>query len=158
MNPVIFLDIDGVLNSADWLRRGWMADMDDIGATRHFNPEAGARLNRVIKATSCELVISSTWRITHSCKWIQRTLRRRGVPRARVIGKTPGGGGFRGPQIQDWLDSHEPRRFAILDDSDDMTDALYHRLIRTTWERGLQDEHVGPLIAMLEKPTSVRPP
>lgn len=59
--PVLFLDIDGVLNSADWMRRrgpglrsGCHPDMLD--------PDACKRLHRVLCATGCDVVLSSAWR------------------------------------------------------------------------------------------------
>lgn len=74
----------------------------------------------------------------------------------------------RGVEIQAWLDEpavwtgtgfidggplSPPRRnlikrFAIVDDSDNMGH-LKPYLVRTTWQEGLQDEHVGLLIKML---------
>lgn len=151
--PVIFLDIDGVLNSANWMHMGHMgADFDDVGKRKHLDPRAGRVLNRILKLVPSEIVISSAWRIGHSCKWMQRALRARGVTRARVIGRTPGGGGFRGPQIQDWLDAHDPRPFVIIDDSDDMLDVQRPRLVRTDWQTGLLEEHIEPICALLRTP------
>lgn len=50
---VLFLDIDGVLN----------AHFFDVDAqSSHIKPKCVERLNRVLKATRCALVISSAWR------------------------------------------------------------------------------------------------
>jgi hypothetical protein len=94
---VLFLDIDGVLNSEEWMRAGHMKDIDRDA----FSPELCARLERVIQATGCDIVISSSWRIGHSTDEILGHLRARGAPSARVIGATPGwrtgmGGGIVG--------------------------------------------------------------
>lgn len=154
--PVIFLDIDGVLNSASWMHMGHMSgDFDDVGKRKHFDPNACAMLNRILKRVPSDIVISSAWRITHSCKWMQRALRARGVTRARVIGQTPGGGGYRGPQIQAWLDANAPRPFVIIDDSDDMGIALMPRLVRTDWKTGLLEEHIEPICQLLQQAPNV---
>jgi hypothetical protein len=158
--PILFLDVDGVLNSAEWAERGTMWGVS-IGS---LDPEACARLERVIAATGCELVLSSSWRrYGDDPAWFEAMLHERGCASARFIGQTPSlawklsergtilGVRERGDEIQAWLDGapeHAGRPFAIVDDSSDMAH-LAHRLVRTTWERGLQDEHVEALIAML---------
>jgi hypothetical protein len=149
--PILFLDIDGVLNSVEWMKHGTMWG-SNLGA---LDPVACARLDRVLVATGADIVLSSAWRHSTSCEKMQTFLRVRGCPSARVIDRTPWGsemppdsGDERGHQIQHWLDTHPTPRFAIVDDSTDMVHLL-PKLIRTPWETGLGDEHVELLIAML---------
>lgn len=153
---VLFLDIDGVLNSSGWMAAGHMRD-DVLG---HFAPHLCARLERVLAATNAVIVVSSSWRIAHSDSAIQHYLRTRGVPSARVIGSTPthveqAGHGIRvgyesrGHEIVAWLRAHpQVASFAIVDDSDDMG-PVKSRLVRTSWARGIEDVHVDRLIALL---------
>lgn len=160
MNPVLFLDVDGVLNSEEWMRAGHMRSIDADA----FAPHLCARLDRVVVASGCDVVISSSWRIGHTLHELRGFLRTRGAPVAasRVIGVTPAwrmaaGHGIvgaydrRGGEIQAWLDDH-PRHgpVAIVDDSDDMGH-LAHRLVLTSWQRGIEDEHVERLIALLSE-------
>ncbi len=149
---VIFLDVDGVLNSLEFL-----APIQQ-GARRledheWFDPAAVARLNRIVEATGADCVLSSTWRILHRMPDMRGFLKGAGFT-GRLIDKTPGGGGQRGPQIQQWLDDtaaigrHEVESFVILDDDSDMAHLLPH-LVQTSFGDGLQDEHVERAIAML---------
>lgn len=162
---VLFLDIDGVVNSAEWAAAGHMRCLGAEHNADHFAPHLCARLERVLAATGCAVVLSSSWRVTHSEGYIEELLRGAGATSARLIGATPtwrtvGAGRIvgayerRGAEIQAWLDAHpDPARtFAIVDDSDDMG-PLLHRLVRTTWQRGIEDRHVDALIAMLGRRT-----
>lgn len=55
----------------------------------------------------------------------------------------------RGAQIQSWLDDHpEVTHYVVLDDDADMGPVL-DRLVKTTWEYGLLDEHVDRAAGML---------
>jgi hypothetical protein len=59
MIKIIFLDIDGVLNTDRVVR---MRKNHDI-TTIEFDPEAMNNLRKIVNATNAKLVISSTWRI-----------------------------------------------------------------------------------------------
>jgi hypothetical protein len=163
-DPVLFLDIDGVVNSAEWAAAGHMRCLGAEHDADHFAPHLCARLERVLAATRCAIVLSSSWRVTHTEGYIEELLRNAGAPSARLIGATPtwrtiGDGQIvgayerRGAEIQTWLDANpDPARtFAIVDDSDDMG-PLVDRLVRTSWQRGIEDHHVEALIAMLGGP------
>lgn len=152
---VIFLDVDGVLNC---LSR-WKELPNVSREGTKLCPELTARLKRLVDATDARIVVSSTWRIAFMAE-LAGWLHRHGI-RDRVIGRTPSGGSGstpggilvsapeRGHEIQMWLDDHpEVQRFVILDDSTDMAH-LSDRLVRTTWQDGLQDEHVEQAIEML---------
>ena len=70
MNPVLFLDIDGVLNS----RECW----DRLRGLRHkIDREKVALLNEVVAATDCRIVVSSTWRkgVGQGKKGVRRSAR-----------------------------------------------------------------------------------
>ena len=167
---VIFLDVDGVLNSSAYMianpgsfdRASWITMLDPI---------ACGRLERVLVATGAQIVLSSTWRKRFNARQMQGMLRRRGAPSAEVIDVTPNGVlvnncqrapnkcvepgvfsdryGVRGHEIQRWLTLHpEVMNFAIIDDDSDMVH-LMQRLVHTSWLTGMLDEHVDGLIEML---------
>ena len=147
---VLFLDVDGVLNSARYLRENPGA-FDRKDESKHFDPAACARLDRVLFSTGAKVVVSSTWRLTNTTSQIERFLISRGAASARIIGATPPSwaGSRRGDEIQEYLDGHPGvTRFAIVDDDSDMLH-LIPRLVKTTWEEGLLDDHVEKLIRML---------
>lgn len=151
---VLFLDIDGVLNSTAWsIRR-------DPGRCP-IDPVAMGRLNRVLRETSAVVVVSSSWRIGRRIVDLRAVLREHGLE-GQVIGVTPylaradlprilpeERAVERGEEIRVWLDSHpEVECFAVVDDDSDM-DLVRDRFVQTCHEDGLQDEHADRLIALL---------
>ena len=153
MIRVLFLDIDGVLNSHAYMQKH-RAFWDFADVASMLDPDACARLDRVLTATGAAVVISSSWRICTRLADIRGALRTRGAPSARVIGKTPNPwtGSRRGHEIQRWMDARDDvESFAIVDDDSDM-EHLRDRLVQTHIADGLQDAHVMALVAMLRSP------
>lgn len=88
---VIFLDIDGVLNSQLWYskRRNFNTEAVDVHYPFYeFDPDAIICLNRIIKETGAKLIISSTWRKNRTIEELQELLNSVGVE-GEVIDKTP---------------------------------------------------------------------
>jgi len=140
---VLFLDIDGVLNSAYVIEKCGRGDIIDRTMVE--------RVNRIVDATDCKIVISSTWRLFYPLGVLSALLRVHGL-RDVLIGKTPDldrSQYNRGDEIQAWLDTQPcVEKFVILDDDSDMSDVINH-LVQTTFKEGLKDEHVDRAIAML---------
>lgn len=149
--PVLFLDVDGVLNSARFLR-------ENPGAFNHGNDEAGAmdpvavaRLEQVLVRAGAVIVVSSVWRILNTVEQILDFLHRRGAPSAKIIGTTPYLTGYRGGEIRAYLKEHpEITRFAIVDDDSDM-EPYYHKLVQTNKDEGMLDGDVELLVTMLNE-------
>jgi len=165
---ILFLDIDGVLNSTRWsMSRG----LADYWPTSEVDPAAVAVLNEVISRTSAKIVVSSTWRLGHSLDQLRDILVRSGLKdRGTIIGKTPDfsrierharptpDGSFkRGHEIQAWLSNFDHCRddapadvehFAIVDDDEDMAH-LDGNLVRTTSDDGLLLRHAMKLVELL---------
>jgi hypothetical protein len=175
---VLFLDIDGVLNSEAHMRR-----LDDqhrqLGHTDPTRPQhetrcecyrlecqidrdAITRLNRLVAETGAKIVVSSSWRKLLDPPELYRVLVSHGLV-AEIIGETPDGHKdpemlatfghieriFRGHEIDLWLKQHpEVERFVILDDASDM-EMHKNRLVQTDCEEGLLDEHVDLAIRMM---------
>lgn len=153
MTGVIFLDIDGVLNSVEYHRER------HIRGSKPLDPVAIRRLNHLTDRTGARTVISSSWR-----QWgflaVRDMLRAAGVT-GWIVSSTPilvGGvyesGIFgwvpRGHEIAAWLESTRTKveRFVILDDADDMAN-LMPRLVRTSHDVGLTDEDVRRAVFLL---------
>lgn len=175
----IFLDVDGVLNSAEMLMR--IPGSFDRSDWVHMLDQAPCdRLERVLVATGAKIVLSSSWRHHWNAARMTVLLQRRGVKSADVIDVTPnsvlvnncrrpknrcienlssgGGFGVRGHEIQRWLTLHpEVARFAIVDDDSDMAH-LSDRLVLTTWAEGMLDEHADRLIELLNDPERLAVP
>ncbi len=151
---VVFLDIDGVLNSTRYWDANKPLPMGQAGA---IDPEAVARLNRIVKATHADVVISSSWR-TMGVDLVQAMLKERGFVGA-VNGATPVKLGCdRCTEIEDWLYAHKYAaqwwRFAVLDDDprawrQDSDFGQWGRFFPTNYLAGLTDEHVDLVIAWL---------
>ena len=149
---VLFLDFDGVINSAKHFkslppeRAASEVEYDD----RSFDKVAIGRLNRIVKDTGCEVVVSSSWRLMYPLGKLCGILRRHGFCGRLLDATEDMPHGCRGDEIQRWLDEHPGvERFAIVDDNSDMGH-LVGQLVQTQWEHGLQDEHVAALIAALK--------
>jgi hypothetical protein len=134
---VIFLDLDGVLNS-----RPFVAGLGATEWDRMIDRRAVARLNELVRRSGAKIVITSSWRCQLPLARVESILRDHGLV-AQILGATPRLRPSRGTEIQAWLDAAEdpPEAFVILDDVDDV-DHLGTYLVLTTWEAGLQDEHV----------------
>jgi hypothetical protein len=167
---VIFLDIDGVLNSVAYMRtlevrHNQLGDHSPclcFRHDRHIDRDAVARLNRLVAETESKIVVSSSWRKLLDPPELHRILSEHGLV-AEVIGETPCGYDepelheihghleriYRGHEIDLWLRHHpEVDRFVILDDDSDMV-MHKNRLVQTDTEEGLLDEHVELAIRVM---------
>lgn len=150
---VLFLDIDGVLNFQSYIIQH--ANGGSSLSCEIVDPECVARVSTICAATDAKVVISSSWRILMEQDRLVAFLERNGF-RGEVIGYTPSiskNGRIRGDEIQAWLDHSVPEgetveAFVILDDDSDMG-KLLPRLVKTSFEVGLRDEHVSKAIALL---------
>jgi len=172
---IIFLDMDGVLNSVAFFDANPgrnpgtnpIVDTTSVGDswwTSMVDAEAVARLNRVIEATGAKIVISSSWRYHCEPEKMQRILEAEGF-KGEVIGRTPFHhllpqgirdlDGSRGQEISVWLTENthlDIENFVILDDLGPRAFAhVAPHLVHTTWGKGLLDEHVAFAIRMLLK-------
>ena len=154
----VFLDIDGVLNSGQWIEQHG-ADYTDT-PERAIDPAAVNRLNTITQGTGAVIVISSSWRIRFSFEQLKQILHSSGVL-ATIYGKTPaamarpnyfGPGISQTPRAIDiavWLKQHpEVDRYAILDEVTEIG-PLRPQLIWTDPETGLLDEHVEQAVSLL---------
>jgi len=106
---VIFLDVDGVLNTFD-LTRSYGLDYIDDGMVR--------RLGMVVGQTGADIVLSSYWRLHPSDRsLVDAALKEYGM---FVHDRTPSLSGPRSREISHWLSSNEDiSTYAILDDDDE---------------------------------------
>jgi hypothetical protein len=130
---LVFLDIDGVLNSDKTfiLAGAWPnlevdheADMGYFGGPRAkvvkapyvkypegIDKYAVGLLNKLLVATNAHIVVSSTWREGVDIYSLRLVLGAMGVDPTRVIGKTPEFRGNRGEQIFDFLQGIKEKRY-----------------------------------------------
>lgn len=148
---ILFLDIDGVLNS--------IASRRFTGNGLGMGQSHVDELVRIIDTTGCQIVVSSAWRhadvprtvSTHSA--FGQSLRASGggskVLRA-VVGVTDDKPDTRGDQISRWIDEHPGlTAFAIVDD--EPLGKHFDQLVATSFETGLTVDTADAIIAMLNE-------
>ena len=138
MKKVIFLDVDGVLNSRKTFvsKKGkgpWLIDVTFV-----------RRLNRILQETGASIVLSSVWR-----KYEKG--RKKVKEYVDFIEWTPQHDSrVRGLEIQLWLDKHpDVTRYAIIDDDADMLEG--QPLFQTSFDEGLTEEITQKVIDFLNK-------
>lgn len=165
---VLFLDCDGVLNSREFFRTskearsygnmtydGTWNDKDPNCWVAMLDSSKVGLLKDVVRNTGCKIVLSSTWRKHLSADAIKVPLSMSGFPDAPVVDATAdfGTGGERserGVEIRAWLDQHpEVTKYAVVDDDDDMGGISMDYFVQTSWDSGMQVNHVMKLIEIL---------
>jgi hypothetical protein len=162
MSGMLFLDIDGVLNSTSyWHQREQQLPLGKAGA---LDPESIGRLNRIVTETGCAVVLSSSWRGRGGPPVVQTMLRERGFV-GTLIDATPFKLGCpRCAEIDEWLCSRfgllvpDWLRYVVLDDDSDAFDAegpfaVAGRFVQTNYLVGLQDNGVDLAIEWLGPPS-----
>lgn len=151
---VIFLDIDGVLNSNRYDRERSPDDTNNIDETRL------PLLQRIVEQTNARIVLSSSWRkhwdadeslCDETGKGLNQVFARYGLT---IFGKTPViSPGDRDKEVRAWLSAHDGdvEAFVIIDDILTGWGDLSDQLVRTSPRigRGLENEHVEQAIGLL---------
>ena len=135
---VIFLDVDGVLNSEKDL-------LEAKGKSELFDRPL-ALLKELVESTKAKIVVSSTWRIGCS-KSGRNSWYRLAEYQMEVYDITPvinKPGVQRGDEIRAWLENakEEIDAFVILDDDADMCEFTGTNLVQTSMKTGLLEYHV----------------
>lgn len=151
---IIFLDVDGVLNSID--------------SEDHFHcfiglDYSGIKLLReIVDATGAEIVLVSTWKLSWDKdgsrpdslgSYLDTRLAEEGLT---IIDKTDYAGIHdRGHGIVDWLSEHPTDSWIVLDDeifNDYEECGILPRLVKTDfYDGGLKEKHVEMAINLLNK-------
>lgn len=147
-DSILFLDIDGVLLSGEWLKK--------CRNPLCIEPIKVEMLNIICKYSECKVVVSSTWRRDEQCR--ERLIKAgfKGVFhadwRTTMEDVDPKTGLFigltRGNEIQKWLDNNPWKNYVIVDDDRDMLPSQKNRLVLTDFEQGLTSQHVGQIVTM----------
>lgn len=161
MKKVIFLDIDGVLNTGE----GPNAPQDRFGDA--FNPNAIENLSKVIAEAGAEIVVSSSWKF-FGLDGMQEMWKERNLP-GQVIGITPNTISdemllnanlddmdslcFKGLEIKEWLAKHGKMidNYAILDDENSFLPEQQPHFVKTNPECGISKEDVNRVIEILNR-------
>lgn len=131
---VVFLDIDGVLNTIfSWGKRPHAAALE---------PERVARINALCAATGAVIVVTSTWRLVFDMDGLRQLLTGAGLT-APIVDVTPClDTGHRCDEIRFWVNSQPepPDSYVIFDD--DETAGIEGHFVWIARSRGVEDWHV----------------
>jgi len=144
---ILFLDIDGVINTKESMRKGVHFPID---------PYCAFLVGKIKLDTGCDVVLSSSWRHLDDG---YAEVEKRVVP---LRGKTGSCcSGIRGVEIYNWMRDNIPGfdsthkgdfRFAILDDDSDMLLWQKDHFFQTSFtEGGLTEEIANKVIEHLNK-------
>jgi HAD domain in Swiss Army Knife RNA repair proteins len=193
---ILFLDFDGVLNSHDYLFRrkqtAFACDAELVPrdltqkellagaksparkrstyrASQDLDPLAVARLNQIVAESSCDVVISSFWRLDWDVSDLEAILRFQGYQHV-VHDKTvdfiehPQGGRLyvcdafdRGRQIDHYLAAEADMygripSYCILDDTHEFFPHQEDRVVLTTFQDGLTEDKMKAVVETLRTP------
>ena len=148
IDKVLFLDIDGVLNSFRSAHAfGEFPHGFDDSNYAKFDHVAVALIRRLCKDSGAKIVLSSSWRVIHRFEEVGLKL---DLP---IIDRTPSlnnRGRIRGDEIKYWLDFNKCSCYAIVDDDGDMLEEQLPYFVRTSIENGLSYENYLQLNSLLE--------
>ena len=161
MRKIIFLDIDGVLNSIDYF-----AQTKDCKGYTEIKPEKVKLLKEIIDRTGAQIVLSSTWRDLAQREnepehpmytYLTDTLKEYGM---EIVDHTPYIGQDRPKEIKAWLDNQQDMTIRFVSLDDDFPKHKYDEvgigdcLVRTSFyekDGGLRKEHVEKTVEILNR-------
>ena len=136
---ILFLDIDGVLNSdlyyrsVDRTKRNW----------NRFDPSTVVLVKKLIEEFSLKVVITSTWRFG-AVKMLNDELVKSGLSNhLHAHWKTPNiHPPHRGTEIELWLDNHpDVNDYVIIDDDISILDEQKSKYVKTELIVGMNEIH-----------------
>ena len=134
---IIFLDVDGVLNSSN-----------DKFSTELETDSHLLLLKELVDKTNSKIVLTSSWRkIPKLRKVVDTKLKNLNI---EIIGETKSLPGTRGSGIKEWLKDKEVESFVILDDDSDMDELTSTNLVKTDYNIGLQKEDIEKALKILK--------
>lgn len=148
---VIFLDVDGVLNSGEGLKQHINKNgFNGILEYSKIEDKPLKLLQEIIEKTSAKIVLSSSWNNNKRLyEKLERRLRDCGM---EIYDITPslGSGNQRGDEIREWISANPVEKFIILDDDSDMCEyTTMENFINTTYKHGLTEELKDKAIEVL---------
>ncbi len=182
---VLFLDIDGVLNGYNKITGIIYFIANKLGLLKlitKYHDIFGIHdrkvklLSKIVKATNCKVVLSSSWRFGYNVPYEQKDINQKKLVDKlnkygiEIIDVTPKIGyndcpNHRETEIRDWLSRHDNvESFVILDDEQfDLQGFIGKELVRTSnsdyvkgdWyeNTGLKKKHVKLAIKILNQST-----
>lgn len=152
INNIIFLDIDGVLNSDKYFdsidNKECMNLVDRL--MLDIDMSKVKILLEVINKTNAKVVITSSWRRMKLYPYIKERLISMGLP---VVGETPFIEGRRGEEIKSYLLENRVSNYCIIDDEvfKDYKELEDYLVVTDFYEDGLTIDHAKGVVKKLIK-------
>lgn len=148
---VIFLDVDGVLNSEETGFGGFFTE-DDIATKENVKWGQGLvdRIRQIVEATNASIVISSTWRRHFSIGKFKDIFLLYGWD-APVVDMTPKLNQGRGVEVNAWLNKNRIESYVIIDDVDQFLIDQKPRFVQTSIMTGITEADTKRAINILNK-------
>ena len=151
---IIFLDIDGVLNSDEYFDK--IKNLNINGIENDIDVNKIVLLKKSLDETGAKVVLTSSWRYTRKAQELKQLLLIYGI----IVDCTPFIDNERGIEIKKWLQEHnDVQDFVILDDEifDSYDEKLMEKLIKISdtnginYGEGLQPKHIQEIIQRFGK-------
>ena len=177
IRKILFLDIDGVLNSERWVNycheHHVKHNPEMYGQDSELDPRAVALIDKINDGVNgeLELIISSSWRSTMDDTVARLKTQGLKCPIAGPLTQPPGKSEFedficRGSVIYHWLmkqdlydgyeycwededSDYQPFQYCIIDDDEDMLYSQRYNFVNTTYRDGLTEAGAQRAIAIL---------
>lgn len=147
---IIFLDVDGVLNSDEFRKEQYMILKRAIRTEEFFDPFCLECLKEIVEATDAKIVITSSMMI-NDMDLLRNKLGEYGID---ILDKTEHYGDRRGAQIREWLSEHNNVENYIILDDEYFVDypGLEEHIVKTSFYsgRGLNENHISKAIRLLK--------
>lgn len=170
--PILFLDIDGVLNDIRW-KEQYLQSRDSntpnepneyfpLWYSVHCNVNTVFMLKEWLEKTGTVIVLTSSWRSTYDI-WLTfaKLNKEYGFNKLfpYIIGqtcrfnmaRTNGQPWVRGHEIQAWLDEFQAKHYCIVDDDCDMLPSQLSHFIQINSNTGLTKEDLNIIEGILKK-------
>lgn len=152
MKKVIFLDVDGVLNSDETGFGGFFGIekvlvKDDV----KWGDVLVDRIRTIVKETGANIVISSTWRRHFDIPKFGEMFGLYDWPDVPIIDMTPKLHQGRGVEVNAWLQKNPVDRYVIIDDVDQFLPDQKEFFIQTSIMTGITQEDTIQAIKILNK-------
>lgn len=143
---IIFLDIDGVLNSTESITKNGLKGIER--PDKVFIKDSVDLINSLIEETGAKVIISSTWR--YRMDDLRKIFKKNNLSTEDIIGKTPILHEERGDEIVDWLEKTDKKidSFVIIDDDRDMT-TVKHKLVHVDRRIGFTQDNKDMAVKIL---------
>ena len=151
---MIFLDVDGVLNSAQYRKQIYPNRQELSYIERNVDKQCLLNLKKILKETGAKIVVSSTWRKDKDYNKFKEYLAKEGIG---ILDETPDlgeSGKNRGEEIRKWLTNYKEQveKFIIIDDDifHDFYELTTYQIKPNMFEnRGIEEQHVQEAIERL---------